>query len=476
MLALRGIQDGAVTPARADSKQGCEMKLPKTGTPRDELLAEMQVLRSGDVDWRRGKTWSLVYFADDEITSLLKEAYTMFFSENALNPMAFPSLRKFEAEVVAMTADFLGGTEAVGNMTSGGSESILLAVKTARDRARSEQPHVTAPEMILPLTAHPAYEKAAHYFDLTPVHIPITPDLRADAAAARAAVTDNTVLIVGSAPCYPYGVIDPIPELAAIAAERNISCHVDACLGGFVLPFLRRLGRDVPPFDFSVPGVTSISADVHKYGFAAKGASTILYRDRSIRNHQFFAYSDWPGGLYGSPTMAGTRPGGAMAAAWAVMRHLGDEGYQRLARKVMDVTQALIDGVNAIPGLEVRGKPDMSVFAFGSDSVDVYAVGDAMDERGWALDRLQMPPNLHMIVTPSHEAIIQPFLADLEAATREASAKGPTPSGTAAIYGMLGTLPDRGKVQDAIVAFLDGLDRLDRDPLTGAPLGTDAGS
>jgi sphinganine-1-phosphate aldolase len=449
------------------------MKLPKTGTPRDELLAEMQALRSGDVDWRRGKTWSLVYFADDEVTSLLKEAYTMFFSENALNPMAFPSLRKFEAEVVAMTADLLGGTEAVGNMTSGGSESILLAVKTARDRARAEQPHVTAPEMILPLTAHPAYEKAAHYFDLTPVHTPIKPDLRADAAAARAAVTDNTVLIVGSAPCYPYGVIDPIPELAAIAAERNISCHVDACLGGFVLPFLRRLGHDVPPFDFSVPGVTSISADVHKYGFAAKGASTILYRDRSIRNHQFFAYSDWPGGLYGSPTMAGTRPGGAMAAAWAVMHHLGDEGYQRLARKVMDVTRALIDGVNAIPGLEVRGKPDMSVFAFGSDSVDVYAVGDAMDERGWALDRLQMPPNLHMIVTPAHEPIIGPFLADLEAATREAAAKGPTPSGAAAIYGMLGTLPDRGKVQDAIVAFLDGLDRLDRDPLTGTPLRSD---
>lgn len=449
------------------------MKLPKTGTPHEKLIAEMSALRSRDADWRSGKTWSLVYFAGDEVSALLKDAYTMFMSENALSPMAFPSLRKFEAEVVAIAADLLNGAEAVGSLTSGGSESILMAVKTARDRARVEQPDVTAPEMLLPMTAHPAYEKAAHYFGLTPVHFPVTPDLRADVDAARAAMTRNTVLVVGSAPCYPYGVIDPIPELAALAEERNISCHVDACLGGFLLPFMRRLGYDVPPFDFSVRGVTSISADVHKYGFAAKGASAILYRDRDIRSHQFFAYADWPGGLYGSPTMAGTRPGGAIAAAWAVLHYLGEEGYLRLARTTVETTKALIDGVSAIPGLQVRGEPEMSVFAFGSDSVDIYAVGDAMDELGWALDRLQMPPNLHVIVTPAHERIVDSFLADLATATESAASKGPTPGGTAALYGALGTLPDRGQVRSAIINFLDGLDRLDRDALTGAPIETE---
>ena len=443
------------------------MKLPKTGTTRDELMAEMGALRSRDADWRSGRTWSLVYFAGDEVTALLKDAYTMFLSENALSPMAFPSLRKFEAEVVAIAADLLGGTEAVGSLTSGGSESILMAVKTARDRARVEQPGVTAPEMVLPTTAHPAYEKAAHYFGLTPVRTAITADLRADVEAARAAMTDDTVLVVGSAPCYPYGVIDPIPGLAALAQERGISCHVDACLGGFLLPFLRRLGYPVPAFDFSVPGVTSISADVHKYGFAAKGASTILYRNRDIRSHQFFAYADWPGGLYGSPTMAGTRPGGAIAAAWAVLNYLGEEGYLRLARTIMDTTQALIEGINAIPSLEVRGKPDMSVFAFGSDSVDIYAVGDAMDGLGWNIDRLQMPANLHLMVTPAHEGIVEAFLTDLATATRDAASKGPTSEGTAAMYGALGTLPDRGKVRSAILGFLDGLDQLESDPLTG---------
>jgi sphinganine-1-phosphate aldolase len=443
------------------------MRLPSTGTPREELLAEMRALRPQDADWRHGRTWSLVYFAGDDMTDLMKEAYTLFFSENGLSPMAFPSLKRFEAEAIAMTADLLGGTEAVGNLTSGGSESILLGVKTARDRARAERPEVAAPEMILPITAHPAFEKAAHYFDVKPVHIPTTADLRADVKAAREAVTDNTVLIVGSAPCYPYGVIDPIPELAALAEERGISCHVDACLGGFMLPFLRRLGYPVPPFDFRVPGVTSMSADLHKYAFSAKGASTVLYRNREIRRHQFFAYSDWPGGLYGSPTMAGTRPGGAIAAAWAALRYQGEEGYMRLAGEAMEATRALIEGIKAIPGLEVRGEPDMSVFAFGSDSIDVYVLGYAMDMLGWHIDRLQRPPNLHLIVTPTHRGIVEPFLADLEKAAGEAASEGPAPEGTAALYGALGTLPDRGKVRDAILGFIDGWDRLEESGSAG---------
>jgi glutamate/tyrosine decarboxylase-like PLP-dependent enzyme len=323
--------------------------------------------------------------------------------------------------------------------------------------------------MVLPITAHPAFEKGAHYFDVKPVHIPVRDDHRADADAARAAITDNTILLVGSAPCYPYGTIDPIPELAALAQERGIGCHVDACVGGFLLPFLARLGYDIPPWDFSVPGVTSISADLHKYGYAARGASTVTYRDRELRRHQFFTYADWPGGLYGSPTMAGSRPGGAIAAAWAVMNYLGEEGYTRLADVAMKTARRLMDGVNAIPGLSVIGRPDASVFSFAADGFDIYAVGDAMDERGWHLDRQQKPPKLHLVVTPAHEAIVDEFLSDLAAAAASVAREGAPAGGRAAMYGMLGTLPDRGAVEKVMRDFMDRATQPKEDPMAGLP-------
>jgi sphinganine-1-phosphate aldolase len=438
------------------------MKLPVTGRPRDQLMEEMNALTSGDADWRNGRIWSLVYFVDDDVAQVLKDAFTDFFYTNGLSPMAFRSLKKFESEVIAITADLLGCSEAVGNMTSGGTESILMAVKAARDWARAERPEVTAPEMILPVTAHPAFDKAGHYLDVKRVHIPVGDDFRADVDAARAAITDSTILVIGSAPCYPYGVIDPIPDLAALATEQSICCHVDACLGGFLLPFLRRLEYPVPPFDFSVPGVTSISADLHKYGFSVRGTSTILHRDRNLRRYQFFSQADWSGGLYGSPTMTGSRPGAAIAASWALLNYLGEEGYMRLARTMMETTRALIDGINAIPGLQIRGKPDMSVMAFGSDLMDVYALGDAMDARGWNLELLQKPPNLHLVVTPAHRDAVGPFLADLREAAEEVSSKKPAPSGTAAMYGMLSTLPDRARVHTVILDFIEGMTQPDQ--------------
>ncbi len=444
------------------------MKFPTQGTPHEQLLAEMRDALATDADWRGGRIWSLVYYAGDDVAAVLKDAYALAFFTNGLGPGAFKSLKKFEAEVVAITAGLLGCPEAAGNMTSGGTESILMAVKTARDWARAEK-GITEPEMVLPVTAHPAFDKAAHYLGVKPVHIPLREDFRADVEAARAAATDNTVLIVGSAPCYPFGAIDPIPELAALAQERGVCCHVDACLGGYLLPFMSRLGHEVAPWDFSVPGVTSISADNHKYGFAARGAATILYRDRELRRYQFFTASDWPGGLYGSPTMTGSRPGGAIAAAWAVLRYLGEEGYTRLARTIMDTTQALRDGINAIPGLRVLGLPDMSVFAFTSDSADIYAVADALDARGWHPDRQQMPPSLHLMVTPAHKDIVQPFLSDLGDAVPGA-ARGPAASGSAAMYGMLGTVSDRGVVRKVILDFIDRLTQPEETPAaeTGA--------
>lgn len=429
------------------------MKLPENGKAREQVREELRDAISRDADWRGGRIWSLVYYAGDDVAEVLKEAYTTAFYTNGLGPGAFKSLKKFESEVIAMTADLLGDPQAVGSMTSGGTESIIMAVKTARDWARAEK-GITAPEMVAPATAHPAFDKAAQYLGVKMVHTPIDGDLRADPAAVEAAINDNTVLVVASAPNYPYGTIDPIPELAAIAQERGVPCHVDACLGAYLLPFMERLGYQVRAWDFRVPGVSSISADLHKYGFAARGASTIMYRDREYRKHQFFAYSDWPGGLYGSPTMAGSRPGGAIAAAWAVLNYLGEEGYKRLARVIMDTARALMDGINRIDGLRVMGEPDMSVFAFTSEDLDIYAVGDAMDARGWHPDRQQKPPSLHLMVTPVHESIVEPFLADLRESVGAVRAGETAAKGSAAVYGMLDKVPDRGVVRNVILDYI----------------------
>jgi glutamate/tyrosine decarboxylase-like PLP-dependent enzyme len=435
------------------------MRLPTKPTPRDDLFAAMDEASRTDADWRHARTFSLVYQARADVLEVAKEAYLRFFSENALNPMAFPSLRRFESDVVSMTAGLFHAPEgAAGTMTSGGSESLLMAVKTARDWARAERPGVTAPEMLLPITAHPALEKAAHYFDVKPVHIPVGADFRADVEAARKLAGPNTILVVGSAPAYPHGVVDPIEPLAALAATHGALFHVDACLGGFLLPFVERLGRPVPPFDFRVPGITSMSADIHKYGYAAKGASVVLYRSRGLRRHQWFAYGDWPGGLYGSPSMTGTRPGGAIAAAWAVMRYLGDEGYLDLARVTMETTDRLARGVSETHGLRLLGEPVMSVFAFASDTVDVYVLGDAMEKRGWKLDRQQRPPCLHLMVTPAHAAVVDAFLADLRECVSAIETTRPTPEGAAAMYGMLGAAPERSMIGSFILDFMDGLD------------------
>lgn len=435
------------------------MKIPQFGQTKEDVLNTMRTLRDHDADWKSGKTWSLVYYAGEDILDLLQKAYTLFFSENGLNPMAFPSLQKFESEVIAMTAELLGGgSETVGNMTSGGTDSILMAVKTARDRARAEHPEISAPEMIIPSSAHAAFDKAAQYFDVKAVRIPLDSDFRADVSAMGAAITPDTILMVGSAPAYPQGVVDPIKELAALAQAHNIAFHVDSCLGGFLLPFVRKLGYPVPDFDLSVPGVTSLSVDIHKYGYAAKGASVILYHDKDFRKYQYTITTDWSGGIYASPTSAGTRPGGAIAAAWAIMNHLGEEGYLNLAAKIMQTTQNLIQGIRAIPDLQVLGEPTMSVLSFASETLDLYAVADVMNERGWHLDRQQYPTSLHLMVTPAHTDVTTMFLHDLEEATAIVRSGAASPAqGTAAMYGMLAQMTESGMAKAFIQELMDQL-------------------
>ncbi|WP_434390168.1 pyridoxal phosphate-dependent decarboxylase family protein [Melittangium boletus] len=431
-------------------------RLASQGLSHPEVLARMRDMRTEDANWREGRTWSLVYNAGEDVRRVAAEAYTEFMSENGLSPLAFPSLRRFEAEVLAIAAELFHGDTAAGTMTSGGTESILMAVKTARDFARAER-GITEPELVLPASAHPAFQKAAHYFGLKPVNVPVAADFRADVAATRAAIGPRTALVVGSAPSYPHGVMDPIPELAALAQERGVLFHVDACLGGFLLPFARRLGHALVDFDFAVPGVTSLSADLHKYGYAAKGASVVLYRTPELRRHQFFTYAGWSGGLYVSPSMAGTRPGGAIAAAWAVLKYLGEEGYLRLAGQVLDTARALREGIAAVPGLRLIGEPGLSIFAFTSDTLDVYALGDAMEARGWKLDRQMSPPALHLMVTPAHAQVVKPFLEDLGACAASLANGEPAPDGSAALYGMLGSLPDRNEAEGFLLQFMDGL-------------------
>jgi glutamate/tyrosine decarboxylase-like PLP-dependent enzyme len=436
------------------------LTIPQKGIDRKWLLEQMSALKANDTDWRNGKSWSLVYHGGDEHSRFLKEAYNRFFSENGLSPTAFPSLRKLEAEVVAMMLSLLGADgDEVGTMTSGGTESILLAVKAYRDRARVHRPEVTRPEMLVPESAHPAFLKAAHYFDVKAVRVPVDRRFRADVKAMAQLCTDQTVCIIASAPSYPQGVVDPVAQMGAFAAGRKVGLHVDACLGGFMLPFLGRLGYAVPAFDFQVAGVTSISADLHKYGYAAKGASAVLYRNAELRRSQFFVTTDWPGGLYGSPTIAGTRPGGAIAAAWAALMSLGEEGYLKRAEQTMAVTRQLMDGIETIKGFYIIGRPDMSVFTFTSADVDIFAVSDRMLAKGWRLDRQKSPDCLHMIVTPNHGQAVEPFLSDLREAAEQVRRKplSDRKKQHAMLYGVTADVPADVDLQGYLFGYMDNL-------------------
>jgi glutamate/tyrosine decarboxylase-like PLP-dependent enzyme len=400
------------------------MTLPERGIPREALLAAMKERKAKDANWRDARTFSLVYPAGPEVDEILHDAANLYLHENALNPLRFPSLREMEIEVVGDTAALLSAPAGAGGcMTSGGTESILMAVYAARERARAER-GVERGTLVAPRSAHPAFAKAAKYLGLEHRQIPLGPDLRADLAAAERLVDDRTVLVVGSAPNYPFGTVDPIPELARLAAGRGISLHVDGCLGGFLLPFWERIGEPVPPFDFRVPGVSTMSADVHKYGYCVKGASVLVHRDEThLAKYQRFLYTDWPGGLYFSQAMAGTRAAAPIAAAWAVTRRLGLDGYLALARRVREATRVIQDGIAKIPGLRLVGAPVMSVFAFTSDAADPFGIADRLEERGWFVDRQKNPDALHLMLSPRHADVAAEFLADLRAACESAGAR-----------------------------------------------------
>ncbi len=435
--------------------------IPEQGRDRQRLLEEMDSFVAADADWRGGRVFSLVYHLGEEHEHFLARAHALYASANALNPMAFKSLRRMEVEVVSMAASlFHGPDETVGALTSGGTESLLVAVQTYRDKARVERPRVRRPEIIVPRTIHPAFDKAAHYFGVKLKKVEIRADLRADPQAVARAISGRTIAIAASAPQYPHGVVDPIAEIGVIAEREGLPLHVDACIGGFILPWLERLGRPIPPWDFRVNGVTSISADLHKYGYTGKGASVLLWRSMAFMRHQFFVASDWPGGIYVSPSMPGTRPGGPIAASWAALNAIGADGYLAAARASIEAVDRLRAGLATIPEVQVLGAPDSTIVAWGARDakIDVYAVADRLEARGWSVDRQQRPPSVHLTVTANHAPVVERYLADLRAAIAEVQ-QDPTleKSGSAPMYGMMAKIPLRGMVSASVRQVMESM-------------------
>lgn len=446
-------------------------QLPETGLKRDQIIEEMQRLQSTETSkWKDGLVSGAVYHGNEEHIDFLNRVYAINSQSNPLHSDVWPSSAKYESEVVSMTANMLGAGNVIdssdpnkricGVVSSGGTESILLAMKAYRDWARDRK-RITRPEMIIPSTAHAAFDKAAQYFNIRCIRIPVDSDYKADVKAFRKALTRNTIVIVGSAPSFPHGIIDPIEELSEIARKKDVGFHTDACLGGFVLPWAEKLGYPVPPFDFRLPGVTSMSADTHKYGYASKGTSVILYRGEDLRHYQYYKTTEWPGGLYCSPTFAGSRPGALSAACWASIVAMGEEGYMEATRKIMETATTIKEGVREIPDLHVLGDP-LWVIAFGSKSLDIYQIMDLMAERRYILNPLHKPPCIHICVTLRHTqpGVAERFIEDLKSSVALVKKNPDMKRGMAPVYGMAAKMPVRGVVGELLEKYMDMLYRV----------------
>ena len=379
-----------------------------------EILGRINDLQRADKDWRHGRLFSAQYHDDRELETVIEAAVATSFWLNALSSEGFPSLATMEAEVVGYGADLLGFPDGTGIMTSGGSESIFQAVKVARDEARQTKPQIKSPEVVLPASAHPAWTKMSQYLGVQTIRVPVDEAHKADVEAIAEACTANTILIVGSAMAWPHGVVDPIAALGKLASDRGVRLHVDACVGGFVLPFARRLGREVPAFDLSVPGVSSISADLHKFGYAPKGASLVLFRDPKSLDFQRFDFDDWTGGHYTTLTFSGSRPGGPIAAAWAAIRYLAEPGYLRMTKSCLDAADAFRSAIEQVGDFRVVGEPKYNLFAFASPTLNAALVNKGMADRGWLIGAQGKPASsLHLMLTPLHVNREQEFASDL---------------------------------------------------------------
>ena len=467
----------------------------KNGLTKEEIHQQWQAYTADDMKWQEGKFFGYVYYPGDEYYKIIKEAYAKFSVTNALNPAVFSSLKRMENEVVQIAASLLHGDENIsGSMTSGGTESIFMAVKAAKEWAKKNK-HTKNPLMLLAETAHPAFCKAADTMEFNYRLIKVDSNYQLDIEDLKKHLSTDVVFIVGSAPSYPQGIIDPIEAMAAIAKQHKCLLHVDACVGGFILPFLKMEGVDLPKFDFEIDGVTSMSADVHKYGYAAKGASVVLYKNAELRKGQFYVKTDWSGGIYGSPSFMGTRGGGPIAAAWTALNHIGEDGYRRMAKETYEETMFIKKSIEEeIPELKILGNPKATLFSFASDTLDVYEVADELGELGWTINRQQLPASLHVLLNYIHVGKGELFVNDLKTAVQKAKrfsmihlknnlqvgaikglkkilnekqftnltqrfsgGDGPESKRKAAMYGMMSELSGSGSLKDMVVDFLDKL-------------------
>lgn len=475
-------------------------QLPKTGLEKAQIFSQLEDFKKKDVDWKKGRVFSLVFHPGNEASEVVKEAYKMYSSENGLNPTVFKSLKQMENDIISFTASLLNAPEtAVGTMTSGGTESIISAVKAAKKFAIDKNKSLSKPNIVLPESAHPAFNKAADYFSLEVRAVKCLGALEPDMEQYRSLIDGNTVMIVGSSPAYPHGHIDPLEKLSELAIEKDLWLHVDACVGGFLLPFLEQLGHSVPVFDFRLPGVSSISLDIHKYGYGPKGASVVFYRNSEKRKKQFFVYTKWIGGLYVSPSISGTRPGGAIAGSWAIMNFLGSNGYKKMAQETLEAAQKVQRAVNTIPDLKITGNPLTTIFSIHSTGkIDIFRLGDELSILGWHLDRQLAPPSLHMTISYGHVTYIDEFIRDLKIAVEKLNSTSlenigdslkqtlvkqgakllpeswlkklseksienvtsqESESKSAPLYGLIGELSGSGTLEDMVLDLLDNLNK-----------------
>jgi glutamate/tyrosine decarboxylase-like PLP-dependent enzyme len=395
-------------------QQAVRRAMPDHGRQSANVFHELFERKMADADWQHGRTFNLVYpTGRSDVDAVLAEANNAYLYENALNPLRFPSLGSMQREVLDMVTSLVKAPSRAGaGFSSGGTESILLSVLVSRERARVEK-GVAQGNIVFPTSAHPAFAKAAFYLGLEARHTALSADFTADVTALREAVDENTVMIVGSAYNFPYGVMDPIEQLSNLALERSIPFHSDTCIGAFVLPFMERLGIAIPPFDFRLPGVTQMSCDIHKYGYVTKGASVVVYRDEDWLRHQIFDYDVWPIGRYRNASVAGARAASPVAAAWSLMNYLGLDGYTEIMRGLLATTERFRVGITALGGLEIMGEPVGPLLSFTSVTEDIFAIADVMDDRGWHLNRVHDPSGVQMMLAPLHGQIVDEFLSDL---------------------------------------------------------------
>jgi len=440
-----------------------ERELPELGTPTQQILSRMNRMKAQETDILNKKYVSgQVYSNDAAHEKLLNEAYSLFSLTNPLHPETFPSIKKFEAEVIRMTCSMMNGDEnTCGGMTSGGTESIIMAIKTYRDWAK-EVKGITKPEVVVPVTAHAAFNKGCHYFGCKLVEVPVVADTQmVDPKILERHITKNTICIVGSAPCYSVGTVDPIPELAQLALKYNIGLHVDCCLGGFFVPFAKRLGAKIPAFDFSVEGVTSMSADTHKYGLAVKGSSVLMFRSKEYRKYMYFLCPNWTGGFYASPSLAGSRAGGLIASCWAALMHIGDEGYMENTKKMLTTANAIRDAIRKHPHIDVLGDSHAMVVSMKSDKFNIYHLVDSMGTRGWKINAVQNPSGAHICITMRTAGLENEFLEKLFESVEDVMANPKKYRDTGAMYGAAVWVPPK-ELSKMMVGLLDSWTDVER--------------